>query len=283
MAIKTVGVVGCGLMGSGIAQVCAQSGYQTVVSEINKELLDRGIGMINASLSKAVERGKLTEEARSTVLNRLKGTVSLEDFRECDLVIEAVLEDMNEKRRVFSTLDKICPPHTIFSSNTSCLSVLEMAVSTKRPQKVLGLHFFNPVPVMKLVEIVRTIITDDDTLNTAKQFSESLGKKNIIAKDQPGFIVNRLLTPYLLDAMRLLESAGATREDIDDGMVLGCNHPMGPLALSDFIGLDTVNFIANAMYEEFKDPKYAAPTILRKMVAAGYLGRKKGKGFYDYK
>lgn len=283
MNIKTVGVVGCGLMGSGIVQVSAQSGYTTVVSEINKELLDRGLGMITTNLAKAVEKGKMTDDARKTVLGRIKGTLSMEDFNSCDIVIEVVLEDMAEKRRVFSTLDKICPPSTILASNTSCLSVMEMAMSTKRPAQVLGLHFFNPVPVMKPVEIVRTLVTSDATVATVRAFSESLGKKVIIAKDVPGFIVNRLLIPYLLDAIRLLESGTASKEDIDDGMVLGCNHPMGPLALADFIGLDTVFFIANALYDEFKDAKCAPPPLLKKMVTAGYLGRKRGKGFYDYK
>ncbi len=283
MEIKTVGVIGCGLMGSGIAQVCAQSGYQTVVSEINQGLLDKGLKMLKSSLKKAVEKGKMSEDTMNTTLNRLKGTITLEEFKGCDLVIEAAIEDMAEKKKVFTALDRICPPQTILSSNTSCLSILEMAMVTGRPERVLGLHFFNPVPVMKPVEVVQTIVTSEDTMRTAKIFSESLGKKVIVARDLPGFIVNRLLIPYLLDAIRLLDSGSVAREDIDDGMVLGCNHPMGPLSLADFIGLDTVFFIANALYDELKDPKYAPPTLLKKMVAAGYLGRKKGKGFYDYK
>ena len=283
MNIKTVGVVGAGQMGSGIAQVCAQSGYHVIISDINKELLDRGMGVINGALAKAVEKGKMSEDAKKTVQQRLKGTLSFDDYKPCDIVIEAAIEDMAEKRRIFSSLDRICPPETILASNTSCLSVMEMAMSTKRPAQVLGLHFFNPVPVMKPVEIVRTLVTSDATIGTVRAFSESLGKKVIIAKDVPGFIVNRLLIPYLLDAVRLLESGTASKEDIDDGMVLGCNHPMGPLALADFIGLDTVFFIANALYDEFKDPKCAPPPLLRKMVTAGYLGRKRGKGFFDYK
>ncbi len=283
MAIKTVGVVGCGLMGSGIAQVSAQSGYNTVVSEINRELLGKGLGMIEANLAKAVEKGKMADDERQTVLSRIQGTVSMEDFRSCDIVIEVVLEDMAEKKRVFSTLDKICPAATILASNTSCLSIIEMGMATGRPDKVLGLHFFNPVPVMKLAEVVKTLVTSEKTIATVTAFGQSLGKKVVLAGDMPGFIVNRLFIPYLLDAIRFYESGAASKEDIDQGMVLGCNHPMGPLALADFVGLDTVFFVANAMFDEFKDAKYAAPPLLRKMVTARYLGRKTGKGFYNYK
>jgi 3-hydroxybutyryl-CoA dehydrogenase len=225
----------------------------------------------------------MTEDAKKSVLKRIRGTLSLEDFKDCDMVMEVVLEDMGEKKKVFSTLDRVCRPETILCSNTSCLSVLEMAMATKRPERVVGLHFFNPVPAMKLVEIVRTLLMSEETVVRTKAFAESLGKKVIFAKDMPGFIVNRLLIPYLLDAIRLLESGVATKEDIDEGMVLGCNHPMGPLALADFIGLDTVYFVASAMYDEFKDPKHAPPILLKKMVIARNLGRKTGKGFYDYK
>ncbi len=283
MAIKTVGVVGCGLMGSGIVQVCAQSGYKTIVSEVNKEFLDRGLGLIGASLAKSVEKGKMTDEARKTTLSHISGTLSMEDFKNCDIVIEVVLEDMAEKKKVFSNLDRICPPSAILASNTSCLSIIEMAMSTKRPAQVLGLHFFNPVPAMKLAEVVKTLVTGEETIKTVSAFAESLGKKVILAKDMPGFIVNRLFIPYILDAIRLYESGGASKEDIDEGMMLGCNYPMGPLALADFVGLDTVFFVANCMFEEFKDAKYAAPPLLRKMVTARYLGRKSGKGFYSYK
>lgn len=283
MAIKTVGVVGCGLMGSGIVQVCAQSGYKTIVSEVNKEFLDRGLGLIGASLGKSVEKGKMTDEARKTTLSHISGTLSMEDFKNCDIVIEVVLEDMTEKKKVFSNLDRICPPSAILASNTSCLSIIEMAMSTKRPAQVLGLHFFNPVPAMKLAEVVKTLVTGEDTIKTVSAFAESLGKKVILAKDMPGFIVNRLFIPYILDAIRLYESGAASKEDIDEGMMLGCNYPMGPLALADFVGLDTVFFVANCMFEEFKDAKYAAPPLLRKMVTARYLGRKSGKGFYSYK
>ena len=282
MDIKKVGVVGCGTMGSGIAQTCAQSGYPTVVSEINQELLDKGLAKLTGILTKSVEKGKITVEDKDATLSRLKGTVSLEDFRECDLVIEVVLENMEEKKRIFAALDKICPPHAILASNTSCLSIIEMAMVTQRPEKVMGMHFFNPVPVMRPVELVRTITTSEETLNIAKAFSQSLGKTIVVAQDTPGFIVNRLLIPYLLDAVRMLESGVATREDIDQGISLGLNHPMGPLTLSDFIGLDTIYFIAEAMYEEFKDPLYAVPPLLRKMVTAGWLGRKAGRGFYEY-
>jgi len=283
MEIKKVGVVGCGLMGSGITETCARSGYSVVVSEINQELLNKGMSAMKSSMETGVKKGKLTEPDKDTALGRIKGTTKMEDFRDCDLVIEAVIENLEEKKRVFATLDKICPQHAILTSNTSCLSILDMAMATKRPEKVIGMHFFNPVPVMRLVEIVKTILSSDETISAAKAFSESLGKAVIFAKDAPGFIVNRLLIPYLLDAIRMLEAGIATREDIDQGMGLGCNHPMGPLTLLDFVGLDTTYFIACAMYEEFKDPLFAPPSLLKKMVTAGKLGRKSGKGFYEYK
>lgn len=283
MQIKKVGVVGAGLMGAGIAQVCAQSGYQTVVSEINQQLLDKGLGAIKASLSKGVEKGKLTQSDMEAALGRLKGTLNVQDFKDCDLIIEAVTENMELKKKVFADLDKICPPHTIIASNTSCLSILDMAMVTKRPEKVLGMHFFNPVPIMRLLELVRTIVTSDETLNIAKAVGQSLGKTIVIAQDAPGFIVNRLLIPYMLECMRLLESGYATKEDIDQAIKLGLNFPMGPFELGDLVGLDTTYFIASAMYDEFKDPKFAPPVLLKKMVAAGHLGRKTGKGFYEYK
>jgi len=283
MEIKKVGVLGCGLMGSGIAQVCAQSGYQTVVSEINDDLLNKGLGMLKSNLARNVEKGKLPAQERDAILGRLKGTTKMADFAGCDLVIEVVVENMELKKKIFTDLDKICPPHAILASNTSCLSVIEMAMVTKKPDKVLGMHFFNPVPVMKLLELVRTIASSEETVNTVKAFGKSIDKTVIVAQDMPGFVVNRLLTPYLFDAMRMLEAGLATREDIDQGMMLGCNHPMGPLTLSDFIGLDTLYFIANIMYEEFKEPRFAPPLLLKKMVAAGRLGRKSGRGFYEYK
>ena len=282
MEIKKVGVIGCGLMGGGIAQVCAQSGYPTIVSEVNQQLLDKGLAAINAFLSKSVEKGKITADDKAATLGRLKGTVSIEDFKDCDIVIEVVVENMDLKRKIFADLDRICPKHAILASNTSCLSILDMAMATQRPTKVLGMHFFNPVPTMKLLEIVETLINDEETLSTAKAFGQSLGKTLITCKDAPGFIVNRLLIPYILDCIRVLESGFATKEDIDQGIVLGLNHPMGPFALADFVGLDTLYFIANAMYDEFKDPKYVAPSLLKKMITAGHFGRKTGKGFYDY-
>ncbi len=282
MNIKTVGIVGCGLMGSGIAEVCARSGYRTIVREVNDALLDKGMGYIHRSLSKAVERGKATQEEVDSALGRLTGTTDLAAMSECDLVVEAIIENMDEKKKTFAALDGICPSPAILASNTSSLCITEMASVTKRGDKVLGMHFFNPVPVMPLLELVRTILTSDETLETAKAFGASLGKTSIVAKDTPGFIVNLLLVPYLLDAVRALENGVATKEDIDAGMKLGCNHPMGPLTLLDFVGLDTTYYIANVMFDEFKDPRYAAPPLLKRMVLAGQLGRKSGKGFYEY-
>jgi len=283
MEIKRVGVVGCGLMGSGITQVCAQSGYHVVVSEINDELLNKGLASINSFLTRSVKRGRVTQQDKDSTLARIKGTTNTKDFGDCDLVIEAVIENLDLKKKIFAELDKICPKHAILATNTSCLSIIDMATVTTRPGKVLGMHFFNPVPLMKLLEIVKTIATSDETLEIAKEFGKSIGKTTIIAPDTPGFIVNRLLLPFMLSACRMLEAGVATKEDIDTGVRLGLGHPMGPLALADLIGMDTSLFIANAIYEELKDPLYAPPIILKKMVAAGWLGRKTGKGFYEYK
>jgi len=280
--IKRVGVVGCGAMGSGITQVCAQSGYQVVASEINDELLNKGLTSISNFLAKSVEKGKLSQQDKDSTLARIKGTTTSKDFNDCDLIIEAAVENMELKKKIFAELDKICPKHAMLATNTSCLSIIDMAMVTSRPDKVLGLHFFNPVPLMQLLEIVKTIATSDETLETAKGFGKSLGKTSVIAQDVPGFIVNRLMTPFLLDAIRMLEAGVASREDIDTAINLGLNHPMGPLTLSDLVGLDVVLFIVNAIYEEFKDPRFAAPPLLRKMVTAGWLGRKTGKGFYEY-
>ena len=282
MEIKKIGVVGCGLMGSGIAEVCARSGYDVVVREVNDELLQKGLDRIRKSMAKGVQRGKLTQEEMDAALARIQGTTKMEDFAPCDLVIEAVVEKMEVKKQVFAELDAICPPHAILASNTSSLCITEMASVTKRPDKVLGMHFFNPPPIMPLLELVRTILTSDETLRTAQEFGKSVGKTTVVAKDTPGFIVNLLLVPYLLDAVRALENGVATKEDIDTAIKLGLHHPMGPLTLLDFIGLDTTLYIAEAMYEEFKDPRYAPPPLLRRMVLAGHLGRKSGRGFYEY-
>ena len=283
MEVKKVGVVGCGQMGGGIAQVSAQSGYQVVVSEINDELLNKGLAAINSSLTKSVEKEKITPADKEAALARLKGTTDLKDFGDCDLVIEAAIENLDLKKKIFAELDRVCPKHAVLATNTSCLSIMDMAVATGRPDRVLGLHFFNPAPLMKLMEVVRTIATSDETVKIGRDFGQSLGKTVIIARDAPGFVVNRLLVPQLLNAIRMLEAGIATREDIDTGMTMGLNHPIGPLALSDLVGLDTLLFIANSTYDEFKDPQFAPPILLAKMVTAGWLGRKTGKGFYDYK
>ena len=282
MEIKKVGVLGCGLMGAGIAQISAQSNYPVVVSEINEELLNKGLKIIDKTLAKSVEKGKLAEQDKAAIQSRLKGTTNVEDFADCDLIVEAVVENMDLKKKIFADLDRICPPHAVLATNTSCLSVTEIAMATKRTDQVIGMHFFNPVPVMKLLEVVTTIVSSEETLKTVKAFGESLGKTVIVAKDTPAFIVNRVLTPLMLEAIRVLEAGLATREDIDNGMVLGCNHPMGPLTLADFVGLDTMYYITEAMYAESKDPKFAAPLLLKRVVTAGQLGRKTGKGFYDY-
>ncbi|MFC1932226.1 3-hydroxyacyl-CoA dehydrogenase family protein [Chloroflexota bacterium] len=281
--MKKIGVVGCGTMGAGIAQVCAQSGYQVVVSEINDELLKKGLALIDSSLTKAVERGRLSQQDKDATVSRIKGTTQTQDFSDCDLMIEVAIEQMDLKKEIFAELDKICPEHAILASNTSCLSIIDMAMATRRPEKVLGLHFFNPVPLMKLLEIVKTIATSEETLKTAKDFGNTTGKTVVIAQDMPGFIVNRLLIPFILNAIRMFDSGVATKEDIDTGINLGLNHPLGPIAIADLIGLDTLHFIASSLYDEFKDPQYASPPLLRKMVTAGWLGRKTGKGFYEYK
>ncbi len=283
MEVKRVGVVGCGLMGAGIVQVCAQSGYQVVTSEINDELLNKGLASIKASLTKSVDKGKISQQDKDTTIARIKGTTDTRDFADCDLMIEAVVEKMDLKKQIFAELDRVCPRHAILTTNTSCLSIIDMAMATSRPEKVLGIHFFNPAPIMRLIEIVRTVATGDETFEIGKNFGESLGKTIVVAKDAPGFIVNRLMTPFLLNAIRMLENGVATREDIDTAVNLGLNHPMGPLALTDLIGLDTVYLIANSIYEEFRDPQYAPPILMKKMLAAGWLGRKTGKGFYEYK
>ncbi|MGD8473624.1 MAG: 3-hydroxybutyryl-CoA dehydrogenase [Anaerolineae bacterium] len=282
MGLKMIGIVGCGLMGSGIAEVCARADYRVLVREVNEELLERGLGRIQKSLGKAVAREKISQDQADHTLARIQGTLDLADFAECDLVIEAAVENMDLKKGIFAELDDILAPHAILASNTSSLCVTEMASVTGRGDKVLGIHFFNPVPVMPLIEFVRTILTSDETIATAREFGSSLGKTMVTAKDTPGFIVNRLLIPYLLQAVQVYEDGLASREDIDTAIKLGLAHPMGPLTLLDFVGLDTTLFIADAMYEEYKDPRYAAPPLLRRMVLAGQLGRKSGRGFYEY-
>ena len=283
MDLNTIGVIGCGLMGSGIAEVCARAGYRVVVREISEDLLQNGLGRIQKSLGKAVARGKLSQDQADQTLARIQGTLELADFADCDLVIEAAIENMDLKKEIFAELDQLLSAHAILASNTSSLCITEMASVTDRGDKVLGIHFFNPVPVMPLIEFVRTILTSDETMATVQRFGASLGKTMVTAKDTPGFIVNRLLIPYLLQAVQVYEDGLATREDIDAAIKLGLNHPMGPLTLLDFVGLDTTLFIADAMYDEYKDPRYAAPPLLRRMVLAGHLGRKSGQGFYDYR
>ncbi len=282
MEIKTVGVVGCGLMGSGIVELVAKNGYHVVVREINDDFLQKGLGRVQSSLGRAVEKGKLAAADRDAAWGRIKGTTNMNDLAGVDLAVEAAIENLELKKSIFKELDQVTRPDVVLASNTSSLAVVEMAAMTRRPDKVLGLHFFNPVPVMPLLEIVRTFLTSDETYAAARKFGEGLGKTVIVSKDAPGFIVNALLVPYLLDAVRMYENGFATKEDIDTGIRLGLNHPMGPLTLLDFVGLDTTLFIADEVYKETKDPNFAAPALLRRMVTAGYLGRKSGKGFYDY-
>lgn len=282
MDIRRVGVVGCGLMGSGIVEVCARAGYDTLVREVSDELLRKGLQRVEHSMAAAVDREKLRAEERDAARGRIRGATRLEEFADRDLVIEAVLEQTEEKRRVFEELDRVCPPHAILASNTSSIPIIQMATATQRPDKVLGMHFMNPVPVMQLIELVRAITTSDETLQQACAFGESLGKRLIVAKDRAGFIVNMLLVPYLLEAVRMLEHGVASRDDIDLGMRLGANVPMGPLTLLDFVGLDTTLYIAEVLYDEYRQPNYAPPPLLRQMVTARFLGRKSGRGFYNY-
>jgi len=280
--IKKVGVIGCGLMGSGIAQVAAQAGFQTTVVEANQELLDRGLGGIKRTLEALVARAKLDERAVDDALGRLKGATSFDALVDVDLVIEAITENQPLKNETFAKLDAICPPHALLASNTSSCNVTAMAAATKRPGQVLGLHFFNPVPLMKLVEVVQSILTDDKTIAAAYGWVQAVGKVPVKTKDSTAFIVNRLLVPYLLDAIRIYEGGLASLEDIDQAMKLGCGYPMGPFTLLDLVGLDTTMFVAEVMFEEYRESRYAPPPLLKRMVMAGHLGRKSGKGFYDY-
>ncbi|HEU5198256.1 MAG TPA: 3-hydroxybutyryl-CoA dehydrogenase [Ktedonobacterales bacterium] len=279
--IKRVGVVGCGLMGSGIAQTCAQSGYETIVHEVNQQLLDKGMARIHGAWEMLVGKGRLTDGQAQEHRARLRGTLSLEDFKDCDLVIEAIIENMDEKRKLFPQLDKLLRPEAIIASNTSSLTIIEMAAVTSRQAQVAGLHFFNPAPVMKLVEVVRTIATSDETVETLKSFARSLGKTPVVAQDRAGFIVNFLLIPYMLEAIRMYEQGFASMEDIDTAMKLGCGYPMGPFELLDYVGLDTTLYAAQAIYDDFKNPTYSPPPLLKRMVLAGRYGKKNGKGFYN--
>ena len=282
MAIKNVGVIGCGLMGSGIIQVSAQAGYSVLFVEANDELVKRGLGRLKDTLEGLAAKGKIEAKAKDDTLGRIAGTTRLDDLKACDLVIEAMTENQTLKNETFAKLDRIAAPHAILASNTSSCNVTALAAATKRPGHVVGMHFFNPVPLMKLVEIVRTLLSDETAVRTATEFVRSVGKVPVQAKDATAFIVNRLLVPYLLDAIRVYEGGLASLEDIDQAMKLGCGYPMGPFTLLDLVGLDTTMYVAEVMFEEFREPRYAPPPLLKRMVMAGQLGRKTGKGFYTY-
>jgi len=284
MEIKKVGVLGCGLMGAGIAQVAATAGFETVVKEISDELIAKGFGGIEKSLAKFAEKGTITAEQQTDIRGRLSGTTSFAELADCDIIIEAIIENLDEKRATYKQLDELCKPDTIFASNTSSLSITEMMTATtaERQRRFIGLHFFNPVPLMKLVEVVRTILTDDDVYEQAVEFGKTLGKVPVRASDKTGFIVNRLLVPYMLDSIRALEEGVGSIVDIDNAMKLGCGYPMGPFTLGDFVGLDTTYYIAEIMFNEFREKRFASPPLLKRMVLAGLYGRKSGRGFYDY-
>ena len=282
MAYETIGVVGCGLMGSGIAQVSARAGYRTIVHEVDDATVAAGLGRIESFLAAGVARGKMSVEDRDRTLANLSGTSRLEDLADCDLIIEAIVESVDAKRDVFATLERVVGPDTVLASNTSSLCITELAAATRRPERFIGLHFFSPVPIMKLVEVIRGLGTSDETYDNVFAFGRSVGKDPVTAPDRPGFIANRLLIPYLLDAIRAYEEGVGTLEDIDKTMSLGCGYPMGPFTLLDFVGLDTTCYIAGIMYDEFKDPRYAPPPLLKRMVLAGRHGRKTGRGFYTY-
>ena len=282
MQIRTVGVLGCGLMGSGIAQVCAAAGYKTIVREVDDIALNRGLGRIRKFLDDGVAKGKVSADARDQTLGNMSGTTTFSGLGECDLIVEAIIENLEDKRQAYAALEKIVRRDTIFVSNTSSLCITELAAASSRPDRFGGLHFFNPVPLMKLVEVIRALTTSDETYQTVFAFARSLGKEPITAPDRPGFIVNRLLVPYLLDAIRAYENGLGSLDDIDKGMKLGCGYPMGPFTLLDFVGLDTTYYIANIMFEEFREPQYAPPPLLKRMVLAGRLGKKTGQGFYSY-
>jgi 3-hydroxybutyryl-CoA dehydrogenase len=282
MTIERVAVLGCGLMGSGIAEVCARAGLETTVREVDEELLEAGLGRIRKSLGRAVAKGKLDEAQMDEILGRITGTIRIADLAEADLVVEAIVENLEVKTATFAELDQTVQPSAIFASNTSSLTITELAAATERTDRFIGLHFFNPVPVMKLVEIVRVMSTSEEAVAAAQEFVRAIGKQPVLARDNSGFIVNRLLVPYLLDAIRAVEEGVGSIEDIDQAMQLGCGHPMGPLTLLDFVGLDTTYFIANIMFEEYREKRFAPPPLLKRMVLAGHNGRKSGRGFYDY-
>jgi 3-hydroxybutyryl-CoA dehydrogenase len=282
MDIKTVGVIGCGLMGSGIVQVTAQAGFETVVIEASDEFLTRGLGRIRQTLDGLVDKSKMDAKTRDAVMGRISGGVGLDRLKGCDLVVEAMTESQALKNETFAKLDGICAPHAILATNTSSCNVTALAAATKRPARVLGLHFFNPVPLMKLVEVARTILTDDAVVTAATEWVRAIGKVPVQTKDATAFIVNRLLVPYLLDAVRVYEGGLASLDDIDQAMKLGCGYPMGPFTLLDLVGLDTALYVAEVMFEEFREPRYAPPPLLKRMVLAGRLGRKTGQGFYSY-
>lgn len=282
MAIQKVGVIGCGLMGSGIAQVSAAAGFTTVVREVSANALEKGMGSIKKFLDGGIAKGKVTQADADKLLGNLKGTIELRDLADCDLVVEAATENLALKKELFGALDSLCRPEAIFASNTSSLSITEMSTFTKRPERVIGLHFFNPVPLMKLVEVVRTLRTSPDALQAANAWCMAIGKTAVNCGDSTGFVVNRLLVPYMLDAIRVYEQGLAGRDDIDNAMKLGCGYPMGPLFLTDYVGLDTTYYISEIMFDEFKEPRFSAPPLLKRMVMAGQHGRKSGRGFYDW-
>ena len=280
--MQTIGVLGCGLMGAGIAQVSAAAGFRTIVLEVNEPLLQKGLGRIEKFLAGGVEKGKMTAEEKARILSHLSGTTSYGDLKDCDLVIEAIVENVDAKRQAYAAVEAVVGPHCLLASNTSSLSVTELAASTTRPDRFGGLHFFNPVPLMKLVEVIRALTTSDETHQALVAFAQALGKEAVTVPDRGGFIVNRLLIPYLLDAIRCHDEGLGTVEDLDLAMKLGCGYPMGPFQLLDFVGLDTTYFIANILFEEFREARFAPPPLLKRMVLAGHLGKKSGRGFYQY-
>ncbi len=282
MAIKTVGVLGCGLMGAGVAQVSAAAGFKTIVLEVSEDVLKKGLGRIEKFLTDGVAKGKVTEQVKATTLGNLSATTTYADLKDCDLVIEAIVENVDVKKQAYAQVEAVVGPTCLIATNTSSLCVTELAASTKRPDKFGGLHFFNPVPLMRLVEVIKALSTSQDSFDALYGFAQAIGKEPIAAPDRGGFIVNRLLVPYLLDAIRCLEEGLGTVEDIDKGMKLGCGYPMGPFTLLDFVGLDTTYFIANILFDEFRETRFAPPPLLKRMVLAGYLGKKSGRGFYRY-